>query len=344
MLQKLLILLGGGAACVSGYPGMNTLVTEIQSRQNTGSSGDSTELIGDLIGNNQLTPVGTAVKQIITGQVSGESSETYPSVPKLGTSQCAADTCCVWQYISNEMASRFSGDSGRCNDLARQAVRLGFHDAAGWSKATGPGGGADGSIVLAPQEMQRSGNKGLEDIVAQMKTWYGTYKGYGVSMADLIQMGAINAAVVCPLGPRTRFFVGRKDSSSAAPDGLLPGPTESADVLVSRFQNMTIQPNGLVALVGAHTTSQQRFVDTTRAGDPQDGTPGVWDTLFYKQTLGSAPPRVFKFQSDINLSKDQRCASGFQAFAGDSGQALWNRVRLRERPRPLRLVSATLEN
>lgn len=324
MPRLLPILLGIGAVFVSGYPGMDKLVSEIQTRQDTG---DSTELIGDLVSPNKLTTVGNTVAQIITGKTSGQSSDTYPNVPLLGTRQCQADTCCIWQYISNDMASHFTGDSGRCNDLARQAVRLGFHDAAGWSKATGPGGGADGSIVLASQEMQRPANKGLEKIVAQMKTWFGIYSSYGISMADLIQMGAINAAVVCPLGPRVRFFVGRKDSKTAAPDGLLPGVTESADVLIARFQNMTIQPHGLVALVGAHTTSQQRFVDTTRAGDPQDSSPGVWDTLFYQQTLGTPPPRVFRFKSDINLSKDQRCASEFQAFAGSGGQAHWDEVR-----------------
>lgn len=336
MLRALTVVLSAGAACVAGYPGMNKLLSEIQTR---GSTGDSTELIGDLLdlSDSQLTPVGYAVKQIITGGASGQSSETYGggSAAQLGSSACAADTCCIWQHISNDMASHFRGSSGRCNDLARQAIRLGFHDAAGWSKAAGRygGGGADGSIVLAAAEMQRPANRGMEQIVAQMKTWYGTYSKYNngggglhVSMADLIQLGAITATVVCPLGPRVRFFAGRNDSDTAAPDGLLPSPFESADVLLARFHNMTIEPNGLTALVGAHTTSQQQFVDPSRAGNPQDGTPGVWDVLFYKQTLGSAPPRVFKFQSDINLSKDPRCAPGFQAFAASGGQAPWDAV------------------
>lgn len=343
MLRALTVVLSAGAACVSGYPGMDKLLSEIQSRQSTG---DSTELIGDLLdlSDSQLTPVGSAVKQIITGGASGQSSDTYLSVPPLGTPACAADTCCIWQYVSNDMASHFRGSAGRCNDLARQAVRLGFHDAAGWSKAAGPhgGGGADGSIVLAAAEMQRPANRGLETIVAQMQTWYGTYHGYGVSMADLIQMGAITATVVCPLGPRVRFFAGRNDSAVAAPDGLLPSPSESADVLISRFHNMTIEPNGLTALVGAHTTSQQQFVDPSRAGDPQDSTPGVWDVLFYKQILGTAPPRVFKFQSDINLSKDSRCASEFQAFAASGGQAPWNVVSVTLKTMLLSMSSSVL--
>lgn len=136
-------------------------------------------------------------------------------------------------------------------------------------------------------------------------------------------MGSTTATVVCPLGPRVRSFVGRKDSSVAAPDGLLPSPFESADILIGRFQNMTIGPHGLTALIGAHTTSQQRFVDPSRAGDPQDGTPGTWDVLYYQQTLDpNAPKRIFKFQSDINLAQDPRISAEFQEFAND--QQDWN--------------------
>lgn len=326
-LSTFFALYASMASVTTAFPGMNKVLDEIHARQATQESGASTELIGDLSSTSDanLSAVGRSVKNIILGQEDGQSSATYPNVPQKGSAQCAQDTCCIWSYISKDMASKFKGNAGRCNDLARQAVRLGFHDSAGWSKATGPLGGADGSIVLAPAEMQRPANRGLEDIVAQMKTWYGTYSKYGISMADLIQMGSTTATVVCPLGPRVRSFVGRKDSSVPAPDGLLPSPFESADILINRFQNMTIGPHGLTALIGAHTTSQQRFVDPARAGDPQDGTPGVWDVLYYKQTLDpNAPKRVFKFQSDINLSKDPRISQEFQEFAGN--QQDWNEV------------------
>lgn len=228
------------------------------------------------------------------------------------------------------MVAAFKGPSGRCTGLARGAVRLGFHDAAGFSKATGPLGGADGSIILAAEEMTRVDNNGLQEIVAQTKAWYDKYKSFGVTVADMIQMGANVATVVCPLGPRVKTYVGRRDSSKPAPDGLLPKVTSSADVLIGLFQNKTIQPNGLTALVGAHTTSQQRFVDPARAGDPQDSTPGEWDVLFYNQTLDpNAPPRVFKFPSDVNLAADPRIHNLFVSF-GDPNHADrqqdWNEV------------------
>ncbi|KAH8890383.1 heme peroxidase [Thozetella sp. PMI_491] len=313
------------------YPGMAQTLQDIQRRAGL-DAGDSFELIGDLVNtpDNSLSAVGKDVKSIILGG-NGQSTDTWRySVPAKGSTACQKDTCCIWQYISNDMKSTFTGAAGRCNALARGAIRLGFHDAAGWSKNTGTGGGADGSIILAPAEMTRPENNGLQEIVAQMQTWYNNYKAYGVSMADLIQMGATVATVVCPLGPRIKSYVGRKDSSAACTDGLLPGVNQPADALIKLFQDKTIQPNGLVALIGAHTTSQQRFVNTTRALDPQDSTPGVWDVLFYTQTITTAPVRVFKFASDIVLSQDPRTASEFKEFAKTNGGNDWNEYYARE--------------
>lgn len=247
--------------------------------------------------------------------------------PPKDTPACAQDACCIWKYIADDLVTSFRGDSGRCTDAARAAIRLGFHDAAGWSKGTGNLGGADGSIVLAPEEIQRVANKGLEEIVDQTKAWFDKYKGYGIGMADLIQFSANVATITCPLGPRVRTFVGRKDSSVPAPDGLLPDVNSPADVLIDLFNNKTIGPDGLISLIGAHTTSQQRFVDPERAGDPQDSTPGVWDVKFYSETIGNAPPRVFKFNSDIALANYQSTKGTFAAFAGPGGQGAWNNVR-----------------
>jgi hypothetical protein len=317
---------------VTAYPGMGKTLKALQSRQKDGEF-DSNELIGDLatLQDKDLKPVGRSIKNIITdtGGDKPESNETWDTrrLPAKGTPQCAKDTCCIWQYVANDMAAAFRGKSGRCTDLARGAVRMGFHDCGTWSKATGIGGGCDGSLLLAQEEMSRTDNRGLEEIAVQMRAWYDAYKGFGVGMADLIQMGANVATVVCPLGPRVRSYVGRKDSGAPSPKGLLPGPFQPADVLIELFENKTIRPHGLTALLGAHTTSQQRFVDESRAGDPQDSTPGVWDVLFYKQTLGAAPARVFKFASDVALSVHPKTAPEWKEFAGPGGQDHWNEVR-----------------
>jgi hypothetical protein len=203
------------------------------------------------------------------------------------------------------------------------------------------GGGADGSIILAG-ELSRVENSGISAMGDQYQTIYKKYHddlGFdSITYADLIQMGANIATVVCPLGPRVRSWVGRPDSSNPSPPNLLPNVFSDADTLIQLFMDKTIGPDGLIALLGAHTTSQQNFVNKTRAGDPQDSTPGVWDVLYYQQTLGIAatPERVFMFPSDVALSKHPRTSPAFQAFAGQGGQSLWNDVSIPSFPQPLR--------
>ncbi|KAK4454539.1 ligninase h2 precursor [Podospora aff. communis PSN243] len=319
------------------WPGMTATFQNVLKRAERAAAAnadckESVELIGDLewLQDHELSNIGALVRNIILGYESGETDQIR-NAPPLHSYECQQDTCCVWWYIADEMERLFRGPSGRCTNPARAAIRLGFHDAAGWSKFTGQSGGADGSIVLAPEESQRLLNGGLQEIIEQMKIWHSKWESYGVGMADLIQMAATVATVVCPLGPRIRSFVGRPDNSNPCQDGLLPLVDADADTLIELFRAKTIQPYGLAALLGAHSTSQQRFVDPSRFGDPQDSTPGVWDTLFYSETLsGRAPPRVFTLRSDIVLSEDPRIYPEFRAFAGPGGQQHWNNDYARE--------------
>lgn len=308
------------------HPGMGAALSDLHHATKKRADQDGTKvLLGDLLTlkDSQLTTVGKDIKAILLGTSDGESSVIDTSIPQtLGSAACTADVCCVWKWISYDMMAKFKGTSGRCTRYARMAVRLGFHDAGAWSN-TSTWGGADGSILLS-DEMTRVDNNGLQDIASAMKVWYNYYKGYGVTMADLIQFGANLATVICPLGPRVKTYVGRKDNSKAAPTGLLPGVNDSADQLIKLFEAKTISPHDLVALVGAHTTSQQHFVDTTRDGDPQDRTPGEWDVAFYGDTLGTPPVRVMKFASDVKLSQDSRTKDEWNEFVNDQNH--WNEV------------------
>ncbi|KAF2473297.1 peroxidase [Lindgomyces ingoldianus] len=314
------------------YPGIRNTIREIEKRvaqtPPDGNNDGSTPpvLIGDLK-NGIRTPVGQTIANILLKTESGQSSEAGYTPPIIGSKKCKQDTCCVWWYVSQALTIIFKGPSGRCNKNARAAVRLGFHDAGTWSQPLADSGsdfgGADGSIALSSDEINRGENNGLQDIIGKMKIIKATF---GVGMGDLIQFAGIHATVTCPLGPRIRFFAGRKDSSKSAPNNLLPGVNDSADKLIQLFQDKTIAPHDLVALLGAHTTSQQFFVDPKRKGEPQDGTPGIWDTLFYNQTMGTGPlpKKVFRFASDIVISQDSRTKSEWVQFAGPGGQSHWN--------------------
>jgi manganese peroxidase len=108
---------------------------------------------------------------MIVGKADATSIEIITAAPApLGSDACKADTCCVWKYIADEMLQKFKGQSLRCNNFARGAIRLGFHDAGAWKKGLDHGG-ADGSILLS-DEINRPANKGLEEIAAVTKQWF----------------------------------------------------------------------------------------------------------------------------------------------------------------------------
>ncbi|KAF4589491.1 ligninase H2 precursor [Ophiocordyceps camponoti-floridani] len=304
--MKTASLLALAVGPVTGFRGMQDLKARAAELDARGTD----ELLGDLgtLPDNQLTFTASNIKNLLTGRgIPEELFNHYVVVPDRNSAACRADTCCIWKHIADVMRREMVGSAGRCNNLARQCVRIGFHDAGSWSKSNGLGGGADGSIVLAGECYTRPINRGLESGCDRLQAWYDEFRGYGISMADLIQFAANVATVTCPLGPRVRSFVGRRDTSEPAPDGLLPEPTDNADRLIALFLDKTISPDELVALVGAHTTAQQFFFDERRAGDPLDGTPGVWDVRFYGQVLNPfTPRRIVKLPSDISLSRDRR--------------------------------------
>ncbi|KAF2493128.1 heme peroxidase [Lophium mytilinum] len=290
------------------------------------TSASGWEVLGDLKNNGAKTPVGTNITGVLTGDAAEAKTDLGYTPPGLrGSAACKADTCCIWSYIAADLKPFFLETDGTCNQWARRAVRLGFHDAAGWSKPNSLAGkdygGADGSIALSAEEAARSENQGLADIIAKVQEWQTTY---GVGMADLIQFVSNLGAVVCPMGPRVRTWVGRKDSSTPAPTGLLPDVKDSVDKIVCLFGDKTLSYTQLAALMGAHSTSQQFFVDPSKAGQPQDDTPGVWDTRYYEQHRpgSSVPSGVFQFASDLAIANDTRTKSQWTSFA-ISGRAAW---------------------
>ncbi|KAI4146347.1 MAG: hypothetical protein LQ340_005973 [Diploschistes diacapsis] len=281
-------------------------------------------LIGDLR-YNISTPIGKTIAGILLGTESGQSNT--PGTPPTTSDACKADACCIWYNISSDLTNTYQLNAG-CGDLARQAIRAGFHDAATWSAVHEAKGdnccGADGSLLLSGTELNRADNLGLEDMPGLLNPLYTKYKKYGVGMADLIQYAAVHAVVTCTQGPRIRAFVGRKDSKKAAPNHLLPEPYNSANYIISLFQNKTIISDDLISLVGAHSTAKQFFVNTSLAGEPLDETPGVWDYFYYAELLQSPQPQgVYRLQSDVALSADPVTSGRWNTLA-NGGQPAWN--------------------
>lgn len=283
-------------------------------------------LIGDLV-TTISSPVGTQVAGILLGTISGRTVAEQGTKP-VDPVACAADPCCAWYDISNSLVNTFRNNGG-CGDTARAAVRGGFHDAATWSASEAAKGdnccGADGSLLLNPTEINRTDNLGLQALPGLLLPIYEQYQGtnVSVSMADLIQMAANVATVLCTKGPRVRSFVGRKDSNATAPTGLLPFPNMTAPVLISLFEDKTIISDDLIALVGAHTTAKEFFVTPKNPGQPLDQSPGVWDVQFYLDTVAVPKPAgIYRLASDIHLSKYNTTSALWTDFGAN--QTLWN--------------------
>lgn len=114
-----------------------------------------------------------------------------------------------------------------------------------------------------------------------------------------------------------QVFIGRKDSTQAPPEGLIPNPRSPGDELVKLFEDKGISPTELAALIGAHTTAKQRVFDPSMAGTPLDSTPGIWDIKYYQQVLQRTAP--FILPSDAALAKNAATGGAFRSFAASQG-------------------------
>lgn len=226
----------------------------------------------------------------------------------------------VWYNVSSDLTKRFLDSDGDCNDDARAAIRAAFHDAGTYSlklAAAGRKGGADGSLILA-KEYNRTENLGLFDISTKLLA---IARQFNVGVADIIQFAAAHAIATCPGGPLVQTFVGRNDSSQPAPVGLLPLSDDKPDKLVALFKDKGFNEVDLAALIGAHTVSKQFYVDPSKAGAPQDNSPGEWDVEFYAEQI-TPSPGTFRFQSMIDLNLDPVVGPNFQIFVVHP--ELWN--------------------
>ncbi|KAF2651663.1 class II peroxidase [Lophiostoma macrostomum CBS 122681] len=212
------------------------------------------------------------------------------------TSSCPA----VWSDISTALTAQYLAD-GQCTDAARAAIRAAFHDCFN--------GACDGSLILAG-ECTNSENNGLQTLCTNLGS---LAQNKSVGVADLIQFAGAHAIKTCPSGPTVAVKVGRTDSSTPAPLGILPAGNASSSDLLASFQSKGFTTTDLVALIGAHSTAKQFTTDPSQAGASLDSTPGEWDTKFYSETQDGTAP--FTLPADKNLADDSASSGEFSRFA-----------------------------
>ena len=256
-------------------------------------------------------------------------SEAKSAIATLFKRDGGATCPAVWSTISKDLTTSFLGSNGQCTDLARAAIRFAFHDSGTFSLSlpfyAPAAGGADGSLLLVPSEINRAENGGLGPYYNFLTSFYAKYKGQGVGAADLVQFAAAHAIVTCPKGPVVKALVGRKDCTTASPTGVMPpgfGPGSDHDSLYKLFTDKGFSAVDLAAMIGAHTTSKAFAQPQVPVGSPQDSTPGIWDVKYYAETY-NPPSSISRFDSDINLSDPTKAVGKeFQGFVNNQGK--WN--------------------
>lgn len=145
---------------------------------------------------------------------------------------------------------------------------------------------------------------------------------HNVGVADMLMFAGSHAVISCPGGPTTTTYIGRTDATAPAPENELPAPNVSAADALSHFQAQGFTAEDLAALIGAHTASREFNTDAAKAGTPEDSTPGLWDLLYYIQTLlGTAP---FTFVSDKNLAQSSTVGPYMKKFS--LNKPAWDRA------------------
>jgi hypothetical protein len=192
----------------------------------------------------------------------------------------------VWSTVLPELQTAFDG----CGRDAHGAIRAPFHDCIN--------NGCDGSLILT-DECSRAENAGLSNICGKLLSW--TQK-YNTSAADMIEFAAAVAISSCPLGPRVRALVGRKDSSEAAPLHSMPGSRDSISSILEKFKAKGFNGDDVVALMGTHSVAVQVNDDPAQAGKSLDSTPSIYDLKFYQETLDGTAP--YSLQSDKGLANN----------------------------------------
>lgn len=107
---------------------------------------------------------------------SQDPGRKLPSPPDGENGECSV----VWYSIGQELIKYFITEDGICAPLARQAIRLPFHDCF-------PDGGCDGSIILTDECTARRDNFQMIPLCGVL---YQIFLDYRVGAADLINFAA----------------------------------------------------------------------------------------------------------------------------------------------------------
>jgi hypothetical protein len=249
-----------------------------------------------------------------------------PQVQCPGGGLTANAACCALFPVLEDITQNMFTDG--CGDAAHTSLRVVFHDAIGFSQNDpAMGGGADGSIfIFGETEVAYPANLGIADAINLQGPFIAKHN---ISVADFLHFAGAVSVSLCPGTVQQTFMFGRTDATFPAPDGTVPVPTQSVDVILQRMADAGFSPEELVALLASHSIAGADDVDPFSEGLPFDSTPSVFDTQIFVETqlhgimfpisannpgeAESAIPGELRLLSDFNIARDPRTSCAWQA-------------------------------
>jgi catalase (peroxidase I) len=162
-------------------------------------------------------------------------------------------------------------------------VRLAWHAAGTYDKATKSGGTNGATMRFAPESIDPA-NNGLDFARAALEVVKEHHPG--ISYADLWVLAA-DVAIEEMGGPKIKFTPGRKDAAdekNIPKNGRLPDAGQGAKHIRDVFYRMGFNDQEIVALIGAHCLGR---CHTDRSGfvGPWTRAPTTFSNLFFKELL-----------------------------------------------------------
>ncbi|KAF8228843.1 heme peroxidase [Tricholoma matsutake] len=172
-----------------------------------------------------------------------------------------------YQKVYNSIAERLDENSDYDDgSYAPVLLRLAWHSAGTYDKATNTGGSNHATMRFQPESLHDA-NAGLHiarEFMEKVKREFSW-----ISYGDLWTLGGV-AAIQEMAGPKIPWRPGRIDGfeQDATPDGRLPDASQGADHLRNIFYRMGFDDQEIVALSGAHALG--------RTHRNQSGYEGPW--------------------------------------------------------------------
>lgn len=241
--------------------------------------------------------------------------------PKADWDKIKADleALCDDDKAPNPSVDGAGGSLGGGGYVAPMLVRLAWHSAGSYGKAT-KDGGTDGGTIRFQPEINHGGNAGLKHAIGVLAPIKENHPG--ASWADLIVCAGV-VAIKNMGGPDCGFTPGRSDAPKPntspksdkrfTPDDRLPDAAQGAQHLRDVFYRMGFNDQEIVALSGAHAVGR---CHTDRSG--------FWGPWTYAEAGFSND--YFKFLLDkrwtVKTSHEGKAWTGPKQYEADGGKLM----------------------